>query len=309
MKNVSIIIPHYNSPDDLKKLLCSIPVQDDIQVIVVDDRSTDEKYDVVEFQTLFPHVLFLNNDRENKGAGTARNIGLEHATGKWLLFADSDDYFMPNFYDIIKPFFDSDSDIIFFDPTSIELDTGHISDRHISYHNLISNYQNDPNETNTQRLRCNFYVPWSKLVRRSLTTKHYINFSETMVSNDLMFSTQIGVKANRFEVSKNCIYCVTKSKGSLTTTVNASHIETRIDVFIQRYCYLKEQLSASQLRILRIHGKGFLLKIIHDQLGFGLLVRATWKFIVHKVPIILLQDISIKAVPRRIKRIVAFKTH
>lgn len=85
----SIIIPHFNDFKSLERLLNSIPSRDDIEIIVIDDKSTDE-YDLDSIKS---KCIFLNNETPIKSAGTCRNIGLKIAKGKWLLFADSDDVF------------------------------------------------------------------------------------------------------------------------------------------------------------------------------------------------------------------------
>jgi len=52
-------------------------------------------------------------------AWRSRNVGLEHAKGKWLLFADADDFFVEDMYDIITSYVDSEVDVIFFKEKSV----------------------------------------------------------------------------------------------------------------------------------------------------------------------------------------------
>ena len=94
-QKLSIIIPHYNRPHYLRTLLLSIPHLEEIQVIVVDDKSTEyqQEYECLKKEFSDRNIEFYDND-EVKSAGTCRNIGLRHAAGDWLLFADSDDYFI-----------------------------------------------------------------------------------------------------------------------------------------------------------------------------------------------------------------------
>ena len=93
MFSYTIIIPHKNCPDLLKRCVDSIPVRDDVQIIVVDDNSDEDKKPSIERKGM--EVVLLDAS-SSKGAGRARNVGLKHAKGKWLLFADADDYYTDN---------------------------------------------------------------------------------------------------------------------------------------------------------------------------------------------------------------------
>ena len=94
--NYTIIIPHKNISTLLQRCLNSIPERPDVQVIVVDDNSDPA---VVDFEN-FPGKDRKNTEiyltKEGKGAGYARNVGLRHAKGEWLLFADADDFYTEN---------------------------------------------------------------------------------------------------------------------------------------------------------------------------------------------------------------------
>ena len=82
--NYSIIIPHHNIPKLLCRCLNSIPIRKDIQIIVVDDNSNPDIVDFNTFPGLNDSFVEVYLTKEGKGAGYARNIGLQHAKGKWL---------------------------------------------------------------------------------------------------------------------------------------------------------------------------------------------------------------------------------
>ena len=106
----SIIIPHYDIPDLLMRCLKSIPVSKEIQVIVVDDNSPEADTYLEKYPELSrPYLEFIRTTKGG-GAGYARNIGLEHAKGEWLLFADADDFYVEDMYDIISSNADSEAD-------------------------------------------------------------------------------------------------------------------------------------------------------------------------------------------------------
>jgi glycosyltransferase involved in cell wall biosynthesis len=66
----------------------SIPRRKDIQIIAVDDNSDENKVDFSKFPWLDDKHVEVYIKEEGKGAGYARNVGMEHANGKRLLFAD-----------------------------------------------------------------------------------------------------------------------------------------------------------------------------------------------------------------------------
>lgn len=94
MMKVSIIIPIYNAEKTLERCLTKISEQTyaDIEIILVNDCSTDESERICkEMISRDPRARYLKTDA-NRGAGLARNTGLDNATGHWVTFCDSDDY-------------------------------------------------------------------------------------------------------------------------------------------------------------------------------------------------------------------------
>ncbi len=262
MCSISIIIPHYNSTQLLRKLLHSIPCSDNIQIIVVDDKSDREREQwnelIVEDQ--FKHVVFLVNDTDFKSAGTCRNIGLNNAKGKWLLFADADDYFLDGFYDILEQYLNQNYEVVFFTPTSIFLDTNKLGDRHISYLNIISNYLNDCDLKSELLLRYDFIVPFSKLLKKEFVHKYNIVFDEVIASNDVMFSTKVGYYMKEFFVSTEKLYCITRGRGTLTVNYRKDIYFARLNVFLNRSKYLQTRLSKKEFDYLNFTGISYVLK-------------------------------------------------
>lgn len=235
---LSIIIPHYQSFDFLRTCLNSIPITDFIQVIVIDDKSPDWEKFQKDLKRDYPYVIF-HSVPQNGGAGAARNAGLQLATGEWLMFADADDYFIPNAFDIIKKSFNSKADIVYFKAESINLATGKSSDRHQHINGFVDAYdsQNEEAEGNL-RFRC--YGPVCKMIRRAVVTSHRIQFDEVKYSNDVMFSAKVGYYANKIEVVKQPIYCITTSSNSLTRKMTADAIMCRYKVSVNFHLFLRD---------------------------------------------------------------------
>jgi glycosyltransferase involved in cell wall biosynthesis len=230
----SIIIPHFNSIESLKNLVKTIPNRDDLEIIIIDDNS-DSMHDVHEVNHYSLIKRFKNNSN-NKGAGACRNIGLTHATGQWLIFADADDYFLDCAFNKIETTLGSDLDIIYFSPMSKCLITEQDSDRHLFYQELVQNYltNNDP------VIRYRFSVPWSKVYSSEFIAKYGILFDEVLASNDVMFSLKSGHLAQNICVTQESIYCVTRGKGTLTVNRSNSILQSRFNVEMERLDYIQE---------------------------------------------------------------------
>lgn len=96
---ISIIIPVYNAEKWLADCLQSALGQSetDIEVIAVDDGSTDKSLEILrDFAARDPRLKVLANEK-NQGQGAARNRGIDLSTGAWLAFLDSDDMLVPDF--------------------------------------------------------------------------------------------------------------------------------------------------------------------------------------------------------------------
>lgn len=86
---VSIIIPIFNLPDLTRRALSSIPYDEDLEVLAVDDCSTDDMEDVyAEFED---RIQLFRNDR-NRGTGYSRGLMLDHCKGEYVYGLDNDDY-------------------------------------------------------------------------------------------------------------------------------------------------------------------------------------------------------------------------
>ena len=86
---LSIIIPTFNRENKIINALDSIPRRSDIEVIVIDDASTDNTVKILkEYKGLNLKIIQLT---KNGGPGKARNFGLDIMQGEWFTFLDSDD--------------------------------------------------------------------------------------------------------------------------------------------------------------------------------------------------------------------------
>ena len=95
---ISIIIPVYNVDKYLDDCLSSVFRQTlkNIEVVIINDGSTDNSINIIKkYQNEYNNIILI--EQENKGLSVARNVGIEHATGKYITFLDSDDFITENF--------------------------------------------------------------------------------------------------------------------------------------------------------------------------------------------------------------------
>lgn len=226
MYKYSIIIPHHNCPELLQLCLDSIPKREDVQVIVVDDNSDSNKVDFAHFPGLNAPNTEVYLTKEGRGAGYARNVGLEHAKGEWLLFADSDDYYATeNLNELLDTDYSAADAVAWF----YEMIQG---ERHVVYGDF-----NGQTVTIEDMFRMN--EPWRKMVKRSVVEKHGIKFQESMVSNDLMFSLTLANVCKSFAWHDKVIYRWIRRPQSLTGGYSGKKLYAALDVSIGANRFLK----------------------------------------------------------------------
>ena len=96
---LSVIVPIYQAEDTLPQCLDSILQQhvDDLEMILVDDGSSDNSLMLCQ-EYASQHSLIKVIHQNNGGASSARNTGLDNATGEYITFVDSDDLVAPDTY-------------------------------------------------------------------------------------------------------------------------------------------------------------------------------------------------------------------
>lgn len=238
MINYSIIIPHYNIPDLLIRCVRSIPERDDVEIIVVDDNSPGgDKYKERYPDLSRKSLTYIHLDK-NIGGGGARNIGLKHATGKWLLFADADDFFNYCVNDVLNQYVDSSLDIVFFNANSIDSQTFENTGRSEPVNKNMHAFLESGTKEAEYDLRYKFGEPWCKIVRHELVKKHRILFEETPIHNDTQFAYLIGYYAKTIGADIRAIYCLTDREGSISGVLDAEKYLTRLKVFSKKYSFL-----------------------------------------------------------------------
>ena len=205
----SIVMPVYNAQDYLSECLDSIAHQtlQDFELICVDDGSTDNSLSILKnFAALSSRLRII--EQQNKGAGTARNCGIQEAHGRYIFFADADDILAPDLLEKAKDLAEKTAaDIVTFGFQRFNLH-GHQKKQlgyqaeHLAAHQTIFCRADCPDHI----LRVTYPAPWNKLFSRRFILDAKLRFDEISSSNDITFSALASFKASKIAVLSECLY-------------------------------------------------------------------------------------------------------
>lgn len=238
--NYSIIIPHKNTPDLLKRCIDSIPQRKDLEIIVVDDNSSAKIVDFDNFPGLHRDNTTIFFNKEGKGAGNARNIAIPKAKGKYIIFADADDFFNDCFNDILDDYCTREFDAIYFNANSVDSKTLEPSNRVDHLHDFFNIYKQNDKE-GLLYFRYMFTEPWCKIVNRNIIIDNNIQFGHTKVNQDVVYSINVGDKSNKIFIDERQGYCVTSRCDSLCKTDTIKTNEERFFVHSMWNMFLMER--------------------------------------------------------------------
>ena len=187
---VSIIIPVYNAEKYLRESLDCLISQtfSDFEVICVDDGSSDNSLKILcEYAAKDSRFSVFTQD--HAFAGTARNLGITHARGDYLIFLDADDYFLPKMLESsLKKAEENDADICVFSVMGFNNVTNKTYPmpwmcQPESTQQYIFSKENDPDH-----IFCfTSSAPWNKLYKRSFITENNLFFQNIRSANDFSF--------------------------------------------------------------------------------------------------------------------------
>lgn len=244
MNKLSVVIPHYNDMENLERLISTIP-KNGISIIVVDNTPFLSLENFSAIQEKNPNIKFYKSP--NQGAGLARNLGIAKAETEWIVFADADDFFMPDFFRVVSSYFESDSDIIYFSPM-FETEIVNPKDYRWSYKKMIRKFIDNPTKENEWKIRLTFDVPWSKMLRRQYILDKQLEFDDTKKQNDTIFAQKAGIFADKVIISNEVIYCAVDNNKSITHQLSKPYFEDALSVKIRSYNLKMKLINKKFLR-------------------------------------------------------------
>lgn len=219
---VSVVMPVYNMEDYLSESLECLLNQSlsNIEIICVDDGSTDNSVSIIEKYMKQDHRIVLLRQR-NKSAGAARNKGTEAARGAYIIYLDSDDRFHTRLLEkTVSVADEKKADIVVFDYYKFEADESKKHFRSLNLSHLPVNF------LHFSWKDCPDYImtiinptPWNKLYSADFIKTHQFKFDEISSTNDIAFAAVTAAAAERIAyVPREFVGYRIGHSGSITST-------------------------------------------------------------------------------------------
>lgn len=276
----SIIIPVYNAEKIITRCLESLARQTfrDFEVVMVDDGSKDRSAAVIE------SFLSVHNDisaqllrQQNAGAGVARNVGICHSKGEYIVFLDSDDYVEDDYLECVNEKIDSEkADVVFID--IIREKEGGAVIRHEDMSRFAS-----LGKERLIRWQLTGKTPWGgcrKVVRSSIIKNNNLTYAPIKVGEESIFSFRILQIADKIAFQPKAIYHYVETDTSLTAHDNVSNPQS-VFAYISNYILESPYKTDFEptVNALGVTTVAILVNILATDLNFWDAVRESRKYV------------------------------
>lgn len=231
MDKVSIIVPAYNASETITRTLNSILNQTykNIEIIVINDGSTDNTSEIVK-KSKDNRIKLI--EQKNGGVSKARNNGLKFATGKYVLFIDSDDILSRKMIELLlKLMSENESDLVICNYINISYKNFYDN---IFDTKIINTKINNQDQTLRQLLveeKINGQL-WNKLYKKDLLNN--IEFDENMcLMEDADFLIRYLLKSKKIITIDSVLYAYIINEGSITKNIDIKRLKNKY-LFIEK---------------------------------------------------------------------------
>lgn len=226
-KLLSIIVPVFNVERYISKciesLFCQGLSDDCFEVIIVNDGTKDNSMELIS-NVVSQHTNVKIINQKNQGLSMARNNGLAHAVGRYVMFVDSDDFLIDNSLSVILPkALDSSVDLVIADyvkmtDNDIEQSSAIISSQSIQSTMLYGR------EAFLHCLKPDQCFVWRALYRRAFLEENHLNFISGLYFEDIPFSVECYLKTEKTILYPIPLYVYRQHSNSIVSTVNKKKI-------------------------------------------------------------------------------------
>ncbi len=246
-KDISIIVPIYNAEKYLNKCIDSIINQSkkELEIILINDGSTDNSETIIKKYN-DKRIKYFKN--KNQGIGKTRNFGIEKATGKYIMFLDSDDFLELNACE--KMFEKAEKDKL----DIVICDYYRYFDNGKKEEVKLPNFKNSSLKDNPNII-CEHLSPWAKIYKTDLLKNNNIKFVENLKYEDAPFVIEALDCAKKIgKVNLPLNYYVIHEKSETTIRDERVFDIIKIIDIIRKYTkskkYLKEKIDKLTVRII-----------------------------------------------------------
>jgi len=238
---VSVIVPVYNTDRFLEKCLTSIAAQNyqNIEIIIINDGSTDKSDEIIKnFTDQEKRAVYLS--QKNQGVSAARNVGLSKATGEYILFCDSDDYYLENsVLALVQAALEDNSDVVVGNYYKKNKLGEHLVKvvRPTTAIDLIESFITGINHASL----CN------KLYRKSLLSGLFFS-AEVTIREDMLFNIEVLLTAPRISFVDEPVYVYVQRKGSAVDKISAARMRESNHVTACLEKMLRGKVSVNSVR-------------------------------------------------------------
>ncbi len=248
---ISVIIPVFNVSKYLGTCLDSVFSQtyEDCEVICVNDGSTDDSGSILSsFSAAHPGMVVI--DQKNSGLSAARNTGLRHAHGEYLLFLDSDDWIEPHALERLSSVSDG-QDMICFNGRRYLEDCGEYEEADtLTPEQNISGWDYY-NKYSLQPRRFAFVCVVLRAYRREFLIKNDLWFAEGIYHEDNRFTPMACYYAKDVRVINDVLYTYRIRRSSITTTRNLKRDKDLLETANMLSAFFVEKEDCSKTVIYR----------------------------------------------------------
>lgn len=252
---ITIVVPIYNTEKYLKKCIDSIISQTykNIEIILVNDGSTDNSKKICEeYEKKDDRIKLIN--KKNGGQGSAKNVGIDAATGNYIGFVDSDDYIDEDMFETLYNLCiknEADISMVAFNKV---IDGKVMKTIDFNGETIIFDKFNAIKELLLDREIKNY--SWNKLFKKEIYND--VRFSENLKYEDIEITVRLFEKINRLAYKKISKYYYVQRNNSTVNSKKYSNLKDYLTVTKQRYEYLKNK----DILIEKYNALGFITNMI-----------------------------------------------
>lgn len=251
MPILSVVIPCYNASETIEECILSIMDQSltDLEIIVVDDGSTDNSLDICRKLAKEDDRVFVYT-KKNAGQGIARNFGMSHATGEYIAFVDADDTCNVEMYRaLINSAKEFNADLVFSGYRDIK--DGKVVEEHPNIREVLQDdaairqHMADLIASSAGNVGSCCVAVWDGIFRLSLLRKYGIEFpsERTVYSEDLVFKLRALASSNTVSFLPDSYYEYHISESSYSKCVDLYVIDKLVSMYKMIECEFSKTLD------------------------------------------------------------------